>query len=136
MQPTQNPTNHHSLADEQENGNTPPGHNNISSRQLLVGLLTLALWFVIYKQLLPFSHYFTYQLLSLEQGSHLGESIQFFVYDSPKVMMLLTLIVFGVGIIRSFFTPERTRKILAGRRESAGNVLAALLGIVTPFCSC
>ena len=50
--------------------------------------------------------------------------------------MLLTLVVFGVGIIRSFFTPERTRRILAGRRESVGNVLAALLGVVTPFCSC
>ena len=50
--------------------------------------------------------------------------------------MLLTLVVFGVGVIRSFFTPERTRRILAGKRESVGNVLAALLGIVTPFCSC
>jgi uncharacterized membrane protein YraQ (UPF0718 family) len=47
-----------------------------------------------------------------------------------------TLVVFGVGIVRFFFAPERTRRILAGRRESAGNVLAALLGIVTPFCSC
>ncbi len=96
----------------------------------------LIAWFLIYKQLLPFSHYFTYQILGLEQGSHLGEAVQFFIYDSPKVMMLLTLIVFGVGIIRSFFTPERTRKILAGRRESVGNVLAAHLGVVTPFCSC
>ena len=50
--------------------------------------------------------------------------------------MLLTLVVFGVGIVRSFFTPERTRRILAGKRESVGNVLAALLGVVTPFCSC
>lgn len=58
------------------------------------------------------------------------------MYDTPKVLMLLTLVVFGVGILRSFFTPERTRKILAGQRESFGNVLAALLGIVTPFCTC
>ena len=50
--------------------------------------------------------------------------------------MLLTLVVFGVGIVRSFFTPERTRRVLAGRREAVGNVLAALLGVVTPFCSC
>jgi hypothetical protein len=50
--------------------------------------------------------------------------------------MLLTIVVFGVGIIRSFFTPERTRKILSGKSESVGNVLAALLGVVTPFCSC
>ena len=53
-----------------------------------------------------------------------------------KVLLLLVLIVFGVGIIQSFFTAERTRALLAGRRESVGNVLAALLGVVTPFCSC
>jgi len=58
------------------------------------------------------------------------------VFESPKVLMLLTLVVFGVGIIRSYFTPERTRRILSGKRETTGNVLAALLGIVTPFCSC
>jgi uncharacterized membrane protein YraQ (UPF0718 family) len=62
--------------------------------------------------------------------------VEFFVYESPKVLLLLTLIVFGVGIVRSFFTPERTRRILSGQREFTGNVLAALLGIVTPFCSC
>ena len=62
--------------------------------------------------------------------------MEFFVFETPKVLMLLTLVVFGVGIVRSFFTPERTRRILSGRRESLGNVLAALLGIVTPFCSC
>ena len=96
----------------------------------------LPVWYLLYKQLLPFSHYFTYSLLGLEKGSHLAESIQFFVYDSPKVMLLLTLVVFVIGMIRSFFTPERNRKYLAGKREVVGNVMAALLGIVTPFCSC
>ncbi len=62
--------------------------------------------------------------------------MEFFVFEAPKVLLLLTLVVFGVGIVRSFFTPERTRRILSGKRESVGNVLAALLGIVTPFCSC
>ena len=66
----------------------------------------------------------------------LGSAIAFFIFETPKVLMLLTLVVFGVGVIRSFFTPERTRRILSGRRESVGNVLAAGLGIVTPFCSC
>ncbi len=105
-------------------------------RHAALGALGLALWFVIYKQLLPFSNYFAYTLLRLEPNSHLGEAVQFFVYDSPKVMMLLLLIVFAVGIVRSFFTPEKTRKLLAGKRESTGNVMAAALGIVTPFCSC
>lgn len=101
-----------------------------------VGLVGLAVWFVVYRQLEPFSFFFTYSLLGLEQGSRLGSAVQFFVYDTPKVMMLLTLIVFVVGMIRSFFTQARTRKYLAGKRETSGNVMAATLGIVTPFCSC
>jgi hypothetical protein len=66
----------------------------------------------------------------------MGSAIAFFLFEAPKVLMLLTLIVFVVGIIRSYFTPERTRQILAGKRESVGNIMAAMLGIVTPFCSC
>ncbi len=69
-------------------------------------------------------------------GSHLASALAFFAYEVPKVLLLLTLIVFAVGVLRSFFTPERTRALLAGRRESAGNVLGAALGVVTPFCSC
>jgi len=84
----------------------------------------------------PLSRLFTYQLLQLPVDHHFSSAVEFFVFEAPKVLMLLTLVVFGVGIVRSFFTPERTRKILAGKRESVGNVLAALLGIVTPFCSC
>jgi len=106
------------------------------ARALVLGLLGFAAWYLIYRQLEPFSYFFAYSLLGLERGNHLGEAIQFFVYDTPKVMMLLTLIVFVIGIVRSFFTQARTRKYLAGKRESAGNVMAALLGIVTPFCSC
>ncbi|MBU0728346.1 MAG: permease [Proteobacteria bacterium] len=104
--------------------------------RMLLALIGVGLWYAVYRQLAPFSSFLTYELFGLEQGSHLGGAIQFFLYDTPKVMMLLTLVVYGVGIIRTFFTPDRTRKILAGKRESVGNVLAAFLGIVTPFCSC
>jgi uncharacterized membrane protein YraQ (UPF0718 family) len=96
----------------------------------------LALWWVVYRNLAAFAGWFAYGLLSLPRESHLGSAVEFFVYETPKVLMLLLLVVFGVGIVRSYFTPERTRRILAGRRESVGNVLAALLGVVTPFCSC
>ncbi len=102
----------------------------------VLGLAGLVLWYIIYEQLAPFADLFTYSWLGLEKGGHLGETIRFFVFEVPKVMMLLTLIVFIVGMIRSFFTQERTRKYLAGKRETAGNVMAALLGIITPFCSC
>ncbi len=89
-----------------------------------------------YRHLAGMARWVTYGLAGLEPGSHLASAVEFFVYEAPKVLMLLVAVVFGVGIIRSFFTPERTRRVLAGRRESVGNVLAALLGTVTPFCSC
>jgi hypothetical protein len=96
----------------------------------------LALWWLVYRLLQPTADFVTYRLLSLTPGTHLASSVSFFLFEVPKVLMLLVLVVFGVGVIRTFFTPERTRQILVGKRESVGNVLAASLGIVTPFCSC
>jgi uncharacterized membrane protein YraQ (UPF0718 family) len=72
----------------------------------------------------------------MTKGAHLTEALRFFVFEFPKVMMLLTLIIFCVGIIRTYFTPERTRKALEGKKTITGNVMASALGIVTPFCSC
>jgi len=103
---------------------------------LFLGAVGLYLWWMIYHVLPKVSSWLTYNLLPIENGSHLGSSVEFFLYDTPKVMMLLFLVVFGVGIIRSFFTPEKTRAFLSGKSEFAGNILAALLGIITPFCSC
>lgn len=105
-------------------------------RQLGLGVVGLGIWYALYSQLLPFSKWFAFDLIGLAPGSHMGEALQFFVYDTPKVLMLLVLVVFLVGILRSFVTVDWTRKVLAGKRESVGNVLAALLGVVTPFCSC
>ena len=104
--------------------------------QWVLVALAAAAWVVIYRSLRTFSEWFAYDLLRLRAGSHPASAVQFFVFEAPKVLMLLIVVVFGVGIVRSFFTPERTRRILAGKRESAGNVLAGLLGVVTPFCSC
>ncbi len=105
-------------------------------KTILWGILLLACWFVLYQNLAVASQWLTYDLFGLTHGQHLSAAFEFFVFEVPKVLMLLVLIVFGVGIIRSFFTPERTRRILSGKGEFAGNILAALLGIVTPFCSC
>ncbi len=105
-------------------------------RQAMLAVLLLLAWWLIYRNLSDFSKFVTYSLLDLSASSHLGSAVEFFLYDTPKVLMLLILVVFGVGVVRSFFTPERTRVILAGKRESLGNILAALLGIVTPFCTC
>ena len=112
-----------------------------SRRRRVVSLATLVLvgaaaWWLAYRSLDPFAKWFTYDLLKIAAGSRLSLAIEFFVFEAPKVLMLLAVVVFGVGIVRSFFTPERTRRILAGKRETLGNVLASLLGVVTPFCSC
>ena len=111
----------------------------MSARQIfkliLLGLALLA-WYPVYSRLDPFSRWVAYDLFGIAPGSHLGESVAFFFLDIPKVFMLLLLIVWAVGVLRSFFTPERTRAILAGKREFIGHGLAGALGVVTPFCSC
>ena len=103
---------------------------------ILAGFLGLALWVVGYLNLARLADFITYSVFGLAQGGRPGEAVRFFLYDTPKVFMLLILVVFGVGIIRTYFTPQRTRQLLAGKSLLTGNVLAAGLGIVTPFCSC
>lgn len=98
--------------------------------------LLLPVWYLVYRNLQSIADWLIDDMLRLAKGEHLTEAIRFFVFEFPKVMLLLVLIIFLVGIIRSFFTPERTRKALEGKRTFTGNVMAATLGIVTPFCSC
>lgn len=102
---------------------------------LLVGVAAIV-WVVLWGQLQAIADWLTYTLLGLQADSHLGESVNFFLYDVPKILMLLAGMIFLVTIVRSFFSPEQTRAALGGRREGVGNVLAALLGVLTPFCSC
>jgi uncharacterized membrane protein YraQ (UPF0718 family) len=78
----------------------------------------------------------TYSVSGLDKASRLGLSVDFFLFDVPKVLILLAVVIFFVAIIRSFFSPEKTRKFLSHSRLYGGNIAAALLGIVTPFCSC
>ena len=95
----------------------------------------VVLWALVYHYWLPVATWLTVDVLHLTTG-RLASSFQFFIYDTVKVLLLLTIVVFGVGMVRSFFSPQRTRALLHGRREVTGNVMAASLGIVTPFCSC
>ncbi len=99
-----------------------------------LGMILLGV--VLYLKLKPAANFVVDSLLKMPAGSHLTETIRFFLFEVPKVLLLLTLIVFVVGIIRTYFSPERTRKILEGKSLFAGNVMAGALGIVTPFCSC
>ncbi|HLY88511.1 MAG TPA: permease [Acetobacteraceae bacterium] len=98
-------------------------------------LVALVASLALYSQLEPFSRWVV-DALAIPAGTRLHDAAAFFAYDTPKVLLLLALVVFGMGVVRSFFSPERTRRMLTGRGEGAGNVLAASLGIVTPFCSC
>jgi uncharacterized membrane protein YraQ (UPF0718 family) len=100
-----------------------------------VAAILLPFWIILYIALQPLADAFI-SLTGLVQGERLTEAVRFFVFEAPKVMLLLTLVVFAVGIVRTYFSPERTRKILGGKSLLAGNVLASMLGIVTPFCSC
>jgi hypothetical protein len=102
--------------------------------RLFLAVATLA-WFALYRTLIPASTWLVGRL-PIKQTGHLADALRFFFYDTPKVLLLLTGIVMVMGMINSYFTPERTRALLAGRRQGAGNVMAATLGIVTPFCSC
>ena len=111
-------------------------HNERSTKVRIAGTLALlAGWIALYASLRPASEWAVRQL-PINSASALGQALAFFIYDTPKVLLLLTLVVFAMGVVRSFFSPERTRALLAGRREGLGNVAAAGLGVVTPFCSC
>ena len=105
------------------------------SRWASVILGTVA-WGGLYASIHPLSQWIAYRLLGLPRGSHLGEAVAFFFYDVPKILLLLSGMIFVITVIRSFFSAERARRLLSGKRLGVGNVVAATLGIVTPFCSC
>lgn len=107
-----------------------------SWRTWLLGAVLALGWCLIYSQLQPASRWITYSLLRLKPGGSLAAAVELFAYNAPEVLMLTAVAVFAMGVIRSFISPQRTRALLAGRRGSTANVLAALLGVVTPFCSC
>jgi uncharacterized membrane protein YraQ (UPF0718 family) len=95
-----------------------------------------AAWFALYRVNLPFWDWLLYDVVGLDPESKLGDAVHFFAYDVTKITLLLSGVIFVVTVLRSFMSVERTRALLGGRREGAGNVAAAGLGVVTPFCSC
>ena len=98
--------------------------------------LSAVIWLIAYNTIQPLADWISYTALGLARDSRLGESLAFFLYDVPKILLLLSGMVFLISIVRTFFSPERTRALLGGKREGVGNIFAAMLGIVTPFCSC
>ena len=104
----------------------------------MIGLLASALiaWVAAYSVIQPLANWIAYNLFAQRQGSRLGDALAFFFYDVPKIILLLGGMIFLISLLRTFFSAEQTRAWLGGKREGVGNVLAAMLGIVTPFCSC
>ena len=102
----------------------------------LPGLLAACvLWVLLYCNLeLPAD--LLIQVSGISRATRFGEALWFFVYEVPKVLLLLAAVVFLMGIIHTFISAERTRALLSGRHPGVGNIMAAALGIVTPFCSC
>ena len=102
-----------------------------------VGLAGAALlWTGLYAANLPFWNWLIGDVVGLDLSSRLGSGVHFFFYDTVKIALLLIGIIFVVTVLRSFMSVERTRALLGGRREGVGNVMAAGLGVITPFCSC
>ncbi len=107
-----------------------------TKQTMLLVTLVAIVWLAAYNLIQPLANWISYSALQLSHESRLGESLAFFLYDVPKILLLLSGMVFAISIVRTFFSPERTRALLGGKREGVGNILAAMLGIVTPFCSC
>ncbi len=107
----------------------------MSTSRSTVALILTVLWVGFYLSLEPLTGSIV-RTLPLPETGHLTEAVRFFIFEVPKVLLLLVIVVFAVGVIRTYFSPERTRKMLAGRSLFLGNVLASGLGVVTPFCSC
>lgn len=107
----------------------------ITTRTNTFLLVAALVWIVAYQLLVPFAN-MVVNFLPVDPHSHLGKSIQFFLYDTPKVLLLLTGVVFVMGVVNTYFAPERVRALLLNRGNLFANVMAAVLGAVTPFCSC
>ncbi len=93
-------------------------------------------WLVLYQVNLPWWDWVVYDAAGLDETTRVGGAVHFFLYDTTKIALLLTGVIFVVTVLRSFMSVERTRALLGGRREGVGNVVAAGLGVATPFCSC
>jgi len=104
--------------------------------KIVLLLILIPVWVILYMYLQEISDFIVFRVFQMTPEKHMTETLRFFIYEVPKVLMLLVLIIFIVGIIRTYFSPEKTRKALEGKSLFTGNVMASLLGVVTPFCSC
>ncbi len=108
-----------------------------SNKQLPVYVfLAVVIWLVAYNVIQPFANWIAYELFALPQGSHLGKSLAFFFYDVPKILLLLSGMIFLISLVQTFINTQKVRVMVEKRGEGIGNLMASLFGAITPFCSC
>ena len=101
----------------------------------IVGILAI-IWVIVYNNLQSIADWITYTLLNMNHESPIGESLNFFIYDVPKILLLLSGMIFLITLIQTFINTEKVRAVVEQRGEGVGNVMASLFGAITPFCSC
>jgi uncharacterized membrane protein YraQ (UPF0718 family) len=102
---------------------------------VIVGVLAI-IWIIAYNNLQPLADWITYTLLGLSHESQFGEALNFFIYDVPKILLLLSGMIFLITLVQTFINTEKVRAVVEKRGEGVGNVMASLFGAITPFCSC
>lgn len=110
------------------------GTNNMKT--MLGGVALIVCWWLLYSNLIPFSVWVTYSLLHIAPATHLGSAVEFFVYDTLKILLLLVLMVYAIALLRASLSVTKVRRYLEGRGKTAGYALGSIFGAVTPFCSC
>ena len=108
-----------------------------SNKQLPIYVfLAIVIWLIAYNIIQPLANWIAYELFALPQGSHLGESLAFFFYDVPKILLLLSGMIFLISLVQTFINTQKVRVMVEKRGEGIGNLMASLFGAITPFCSC
>jgi uncharacterized membrane protein YraQ (UPF0718 family) len=102
---------------------------------VLVGVAAVV-WFILYNNLQPIADWMTFSLLGLSPESQIGEALNFFIYDVPKLLLLLSGMIFLITLVQTFIDTEKVRRLVERRGEGIGNIMASIFGAITPFCSC
>ena len=105
-------------------------------RSFLIVSVLAVLWVIAYNNLQAIADWVTYTLLNFSREDRLGEALNFFIYDTPKLLLLLAGMIFLITLVQTFIDTNKVREVVEKRGEGVGNVMASLFGAITPFCSC
>ncbi len=121
----------------QDSLNNTINTNSSWNTKYFVSIISLGIvWAIAYYYNIPFAHFVTFELFGFEENSLLGEAIEFFIYDTIKILMLLVLLIYVLAWLRATLNTEKVRDYLAGRKRAIGYGLGSMFGAITPFCSC